>query len=101
MAIFAPPALLMVTASLALDHFKGSRGLRAAMRGIRCGVIGMLAVASWVIFAAAIPPELASPAQLIAPCGIALAALVALERFRLDVVWVIPVAGLVGYAVYG
>ena len=108
-AIFTPPAILMVTASLALDDVKKSSGVQAAMRGIRCGILGMIAVAAAVILGIMLPDW---PAPLsLAAIGSYLnalwptllifgAALVALIKYRLDVVWIIPVAGILGLVLY-
>ncbi len=104
-AIFTPPAILMVTASLALDDIKQSPAVQSAMRGIRCGILGMIAVAAVVILRVALPtwPEAFSGAALAAYVGLLwptvvmfVAALVAMMKYRVDVVWVIPAAGLCG-----
>lgn len=99
-AIFTPPAVLMVTASEMLDYLKQSAAMQAAMRGIRSGVIGMIFVASFVILKASVPswpPEVSTiwPTLLIL-C----ASLVALIKFKVDVVWIIPIAGILGYILY-
>ncbi len=108
-AIFAPPAILMVTASLALEEIKQSPVVLAAMRGIRCGILGMIAVAAVVILRAALPalPESASmgvwsqyAVSLWPTVLIFAASLVAMMKYRLDVVWVIPAAGLIGMLIY-
>lgn len=105
LGIFTPPALLMVTASRALDYLKTTPGIQAAMRGIRCGVLGMIAVAALVILQASLPPwpggEL-TPAlwSYVVPLGNTLCifsgALVALLKFQIDVVWIMPIAGALG-----
>lgn len=99
-AIFAPPALLMVTASKALDRIRHSGATRAAMRAIHCGVIGMILVAAWVILRTAVPAWPIDPAAVWPTLLIFSGALVALIRFNLDVVWIIPTAGLLGYLLY-
>ena len=108
-AIFGPPAVLMVTASLALDDIKQSPGVQAAMRGIRCGILGMIAVAAVVILRAALPawPETLSAAaiteyvEVLWPTMMLFtAALVAMMKYRIDVVWVIPAAGLCGLLIF-
>jgi chromate transporter len=108
-AIFTPPAILMVTASLALDDIKQSPAVQAAMRGIRCGVLGMIAVAALVILRVALPawPNALSSAALVEYAGLVwptvvlfVAALVAMMKYRIDVVWVIPAAGLCGLLLY-
>lgn len=99
-AIFMPPAILMVTASQALDRIRQSAVTQSAMRAIHCGVIGMIIVAAFVILRTALPvwpidPSHAWPTLLIL-CG----SLVGLIRFNLDVLWIIPAAGVLGYLLY-
>ena len=38
-----------------LDDIKQSRGVQAAMRGIRCGVLGMIGVAALIILHTTLP----------------------------------------------
>ncbi len=99
-AIFTPPAILMVTASQALDYIQRSRATQAAMHGIHCGVIGMIFVAAFVILKTAIPFETVSLANLWPTIMILVGSLIALLRFKLDVVWIIPSAGILGYLFY-
>lgn len=91
-AIFLPPALLMVTASSALEHIKHHRGIQAALRGIRAAVIGMIAAAAVVVLESAQWHWLTPTIFIIA--------LFALMKLKLDVVWIIPLAGLTGLALY-
>lgn len=90
--IFAPPAVLMVFASGALERLRHARAVQAALRGIRSAVIGM-------IFAAAIVVGRTS-APVWFSVLIFASALYALVRFRVEAVWVIPVAGLAGWSLY-
>jgi chromate transporter len=108
-SIFAPPAVLMLTAAMALDRIKQSPGVQAAMRGIRCGVLGMLAVAALVILYTSLPPwpgslsahALTDYLRALWPTGLIFgAALVALVKYNLDLVWIIPAAGLLGLLLY-
>jgi chromate transporter len=108
-AIFTPPAMLMITASMALDYLQQAPGVQAAMRGIRCGVLGMIGVAALVIMRTSLPawPDaltLSALGQYLAllwPTALIFtAALVALLKYSLDVVWIIPVAGLLGLLLY-
>ncbi len=96
-AIFFPPALLLVTASHGLDAIKHSPRIAAAMRGIRCAVIAMILTATWSVFSSAVPQGLADPAQFGFAAFVFAASLLAQLRYRIDVIWVIPVAGLAGY----
>jgi chromate transporter len=108
-AIFTPPAILMITMSRALDEIKQSPGVQAAMRGIRCGVLGMIAVAALVILYASLPvwPAALSLSAVAGylqalwpPALIFAAALLALLKYKVDVVWIIPGAGLLGVLLY-
>lgn len=96
-AIFAPPAILMVTASMGLDALKRSPRVTAALKGIRCGVIGMILTAAWVVLRSSAPSGGADLPQLFFAAGVFVVSLAALVRWKLDVVWVIPSAGLAGY----
>ncbi|MEJ2509197.1 MAG: chromate efflux transporter [Gammaproteobacteria bacterium] len=99
-AIFTPPAVLMVTASNALDYIQQSKSMRAVMRGIHCGVIGMILVAGVQILHSAFPHWPVAFADAWPGALIVVASLIAMIRFNVDVVWIIPTAGLLGYALY-
>jgi len=90
--IFMPPAVLMIIGSHALNRIKKSALIKAALRGIRPAVIGM-------IIAAVIAVGMTAPRHW-ASLLIFAAALLAQLRFKLDVVWVIPTAGLAGLLLY-
>ena len=91
-AIFLPPAVLMLVSAHFLMRVRESRVVQAVLRGIRPAVIGMIAAAAWSIGTTAVPNWLSAV--------IFLAALTALLRFRLDVAWIIPSAGLAGLLLY-
>lgn len=99
-AIFTPPAILMVAASQVLDRIRASATTHAAMRAIHCGVIGMIIVAAFVILRSALPVWSVDPGQDWPTLLILAGSLVALIRFNLDVIWIIPVAGAMGYLLY-
>jgi len=91
-AIFAPPALLMVTMSHLLDQIKNSVVIQAALKGIRPAVIGMIFTAAIVV---------GQTAQLHwASLLIFSASLFAIWKLRLEVVLIIPLAGFVGLLLY-
>ena len=90
--IFFPPALLMVTASRALETINHSPRIQCALRGIRAAVLGL-------IFSAALVVGRSAEAQW-ASVLILVATLVALIRFRVEVAWLIPAAGLLGLILY-
>lgn len=91
-AIFAPPALLMVAASGVFDRLQRSGGIQAALRGVRPAVIGMIFAAAVVVGQTAVPVWYSMAIFAIA--------LYALIRFRVEAVWVIPVAGFTGLLSY-
>lgn len=90
--IFLPPALLMIGAVRALDYIKESITIKAALRGVRPAVVGL-------IFAAAIVV-----AQTVSHSWVSLAifvtALLALLKWHTEVIWIIPTAGLAGMVMY-
>lgn len=90
--IFMPPAMLMIASSHALDRIKKSALIKAMLRGIRPAVIGMIIAAVFAVGMTAQPHW----ASLL----IFAAALFAQLKFKLDVVWVIPSAGLIGLLLY-
>ena len=91
-SIFAPPALLMVTMSHLLDQIKNSITIQAALKGIRPAVIGMIFTAAIVV---------GQTAQIHwASLFIFAASLAAIWKLRLEVVLIIPLAGLIGLFLY-
>ena len=91
-AIFAPPALLMVTMSNILEHIKQSVFIQAALKGVRPAVIGMIFIAG-IVLAQTVPLHWAS-------LLIFAASLMGIWRFKLEVVLIIPLAGLIGLLLY-
>jgi chromate transporter len=90
--IFPPPAMLMLFCTHFLDKLQKSYILNAALTGIRCGVIGMIAAAAIVI--------MQSAEQNWVSAAIFAVALLALLKFKIEVAWIIPVAGIIGYFAY-
>ncbi|NDY71063.1 chromate transporter [Desulfobacter hydrogenophilus] len=91
-AIFFPSALLMITASQVLDRIKGSGTMQAALTGIRAALVGM-------VFAAAVVIGRGCEYHWATPV-IFFAALAALMRFKVDIAYIIPCAGLIGVLLY-
>jgi chromate transporter len=90
--IFLPPAMLMLVCSHYLERIKNSDNVQAILRGIRSGVIGMIAAAAYVVLFSA---------QMHWGTGlIFLSALWALLKFKIEVVWIIPISGMVGFLLY-
>jgi len=91
-AIFFPSALLMVNASQVLDRIKRSRLMQASLKGIRAAVVGMIFIAAVVI---------GRGCQFHwVTLVIFVGCMVALLRFRIDIVWIIPIAGIIGMLLY-
>lgn len=98
--IFTPPAVLMIFASQALEFLQRSRTVTAAMRAIHCGVIGMIFIAAVLILRSAFPAWPIEVGATWPAILIFLGSLFGLIRFNLDVIWIIPTAGLLGYLLY-
>jgi chromate transporter len=92
LGIFTPPALVMIICAHYLERIKGSIILKAAMRGIRAAVIGMIFAAAYVVASTA---EMNWISLLIFTTS-----LVALLKFKWEVAMIIPVAGSLGLLLY-
>ena len=91
-AIFTPPALVMLLSTRFLDRIKKSVSIKASLRGIRSAVIGMIVAAAYVVARTAEMNWI----SLLIFC----VALIALLRFKVEVVWIIPIAGITGLLLY-
>lgn len=90
--IFLPPGILMIAGTHVLNRIKQSALIKAVLRGIRPAIIGMIA-------SAVITVGMSAQHHWVSVLIFA-AALLAQLRFKLDVVWVIPTAGLAGLLMY-
>lgn len=90
--MFGPPAVLMLICTRFLDRIKGSLVIAAALRGVRPAVIGMIAAAA--VFVGRI-----SELNLIS-ASIFCASLIAIMRFQVGTVWIIPASGILGLLLY-
>jgi len=100
-AIFGVPALLMIVVSQWFGFIRDSSVTHSVMRGIHCAVIGMICVAAFIIFKSAFIAWPVIDLSLSWPViVIFIASLVGLIKFNLDVIWIIPPAGLMGYLFY-
>ncbi len=102
LAIFGPPALLTVAAAQILDQIRSSRRVQGALRGVRGAVVGMIAAAALIILGTALPawePSLAWGLGAAPALALFAAALVALVRFELSVLVVLPLAGAAGLVI--
>ena len=92
LAIFLPPALLMIIVSSFIENIKESKALNAAFKGIRAAVIGMIFAASWVIGK--------SIGLEFIPIGIMILAFILTYWFKVNVAYLIPLAGLMGFLLF-
>lgn len=90
--IFLPPALLMVIATSYLNKIKTSLAIKAVLKGVRPAVIGM--IVSAVVAVGATAPYTGVSVMIFGTT------LFTLLKFKLDVVWIIPTAGLLGLLAY-
>lgn len=91
-AIFFPPVVLMLVCSKLLSELKHLATVKAFLRGIHAAVIGMIFAAAWSVGSTAVPS--------LGSVGIFIAAIVGLLHFRIDLVWIIPAAGIAGLLLY-
>ncbi|HTP06391.1 MAG TPA: chromate efflux transporter [Nitrospirota bacterium] len=92
LGIFTPPALVMLLCTRFMDRVKRSDMIKASLRGIRPAVIGMIAAAGVTVARTA-------PLNRITILIFCLS-LVALLRWKVETVWVIPAAGAMGLLLY-
>jgi len=86
--IFAPPAMIMLICTHYLQQLKTSIHVKAVLKGVRCGVIGMIAAASYVV---------AKSADInLVTVMIFIFSMFALLKLKLEVFLIIPIAGVVG-----
>lgn len=90
--MFAPPAALMVLCARMFEGVKTSCNTQAAMRGVRAATTGM-------VIAAAVTIGESAPPHWISIALFALS-LIALLRYQVEAVWVVPVAGAAGFVLY-
>lgn len=90
--IFTPPAIIMLICTHYLQRVKNSLTVKAVLKGIRCAVIGMIAAAAYVVSMSAENSYIS--------VVIFIAAIFALLRFKLEVVWIIPASGIIGFLAF-
>ena len=91
-AIFMPPALLMIVVSSFIDDIKNSKILNAVFKGIRAAVIGMIFAAGWLI-GTSIGFELL-------PLAIMIVVFILTYWLKVNVVYLIPLSGLLGLILF-
>jgi chromate transporter len=92
LAIFLPPGFLMVFASRFMDFIKQSKKITAVFKGLRPAVIGMIFAAAYTIGK--------DVEQNWISILIFLAVLIASIRFNVNVVYLIPLSGVLGLILY-
>lgn len=100
-AMFGPPAVIIILLSRFLEVFKTSLKMQAIMRGIRSAVIGMILFAAVIIMRSGLDalPEVNAYTIGISAL-IFFLSLIALIRWKVSVLWVIPSAGLVAWILF-
>ncbi len=90
--VFTPSAVLMVVCTGLFHRIKESPMVQAVLRGVRPAVVGMIAAAVLIVGQTMVPTWISAV--------IFGASLISLLYFRVNAVWIIPVAGIAGYLVY-
>lgn len=92
LGMFAPAVVPVLLCARLLANLKNSVNVQAALRGVRAATVGMVFAAVVLIGKSA------------APNGISVAlffiALLLLMRFRIEALWIVPTAGLIGLIAY-
>lgn len=86
--IFAPPVMIMLICTHFLQALKTSLNVKAILKGVRCGVIGMIAGASYVV-------AMSAEINLIT-IAIFTFTMFAMLKLKLEVIWIIPTSGIIG-----
>lgn len=97
-AIFFPPAILMVLMAGMLEQIRGSAAVQAVLKGIRIAVIALIFRAFINIFMMALPAQEEFAVQgLWVPVAIFSLSFIVLIKYKVDVLWIIPAAGIIGF----
>lgn len=92
LAIFIPPGLIMIFFSEFFEKIKNSKGIKAAFKGLRPAVIGMIFAAAYTIGTGISFSWFA----VIVFLGVLIASL----KYKIDVVYLIPLSGIAGLIFY-
>jgi chromate transporter len=92
-AMFLPPALVMIFVSGIIDNLKSNPRVLAAFYGLRPAVIGMIASAAWALTRTA--------PQDVRALAIGLVVFFMITRFKITVAYLIPLSGVAGYLLFG
>jgi chromate transporter len=88
MAVFLPALGLVLLVGVSLDRFRASPGIQAFLRGLQPAVAGLMAAATATLVRHGVRDALAA--------GVAAAAFLLLWRLRVNPMWVVLGAGLLG-----
>ena len=86
--IFTPSAMLMLVCTHYFQLLNESIYLKAILKGVRCAVIGMILAAAYFV---AMSTEINAVTS-----GIFILSIIALIKFKIEVLYVIPLSGLIG-----
>lgn len=92
LGMFIPPTALAILCARLVSGIRASMRLRGALRGVRAATSGMVCAAAVLIGKSAQHHWLSVVLFLLA--------LLVLTRCRIEAVWVVPAAGLIGYLSY-
>ncbi len=92
---FLPCFLFIFLGAPYIESLRAHRGLTAALSGVTAAVVGVILNLALVFGAAVLMPQGSAAPDWLA-VAIAAAALLALWRFRVDVLWVILAGGIAG-----
>ena len=91
-SVFLPPAILMIALSEFIDKIKHSSGITSAFKGLRPAVIGM-------IFSAVVTIGISAEIEW-SSLLIFLLILILSLKYKLNVAYLIPMAGLIGILIF-
>ena len=98
-AIFLPPAMLMLTCSHLLQRIKQSLAIQAALKGIRPAVVGLIFIAG-IAFAQPMLEIGQSTITYLVTALIFVCSMLALLKWKAEVVLIIPISGAIGVLFY-
>ena len=96
-AIFTPPAVLMILASKVMDFLKHSKKVKAALKGVRLGIIGMIFYSVFVISQNSLNQNLENSMLFFL---ILMSTFVILKKLNISIIWVIVSSGILGYFLF-
>lgn len=96
-AIFTPPAVLMILASKVMDFLKYNKKVKAALKGVRLGIIGMIFYSVYVISQNSLNQNLENSILFFL---ILMSTFVFLKKFNVSIIWVIVTSGILGYFLF-